>query len=236
MTHALLVAGLLLTALACSDPYVNEPYKPDPTPWLATCGDTALDWQDATCPDANWQMPTCTPVVAMDAPEQGHDIVALPAPLTYAESPPLSGNHRPDWARWGEYAFLPPQRWVYNLQLGGVVVLYNPCVAAPLVETLRQFLRDQPADATGAYRWVLTPYPNLKTPFALVTWRHSLSGNCFDPVAALAFVQAHYRQAPEDNAAQGAYAYAWIGKAGYLLTGPVTADGLCLPDTAPDAQ
>ena len=28
-----------------------------------------------------------------------------------------SGSHRPAWARYGEYKFLPKQRWLHNLEV-----------------------------------------------------------------------------------------------------------------------
>jgi len=29
----------------------------------------------------------------------------------------FSGSHRPAWARYGEYKFLPKQRWLHNLEV-----------------------------------------------------------------------------------------------------------------------
>lgn len=28
-----------------------------------------------------------------------------------------SGSHRPAWAKYGEYKFLPKQRWLHNLEV-----------------------------------------------------------------------------------------------------------------------
>lgn len=39
----------------------------------------------------------------------------------------FSGPHRPLWAAFGEYEFLPLQRWIHNLEHGGIVALYHPC-------------------------------------------------------------------------------------------------------------
>lgn len=226
-----------LTLVACNDPYVNIPYKPDPSVWAVVCGDEAVDWQDATCSDLTWQVPACGPAVTQDSVDNGHALVSLPTPLTYTESPPLSGPHRPDWARWGEYAFLPPQRWLYNLELGGVVVLYNPCMPPRLLEDLRVFLRDQSADDGGPYRWIITPYPGLSTPFLIATWQHGFAANCLDVAAASAFLQSHYRHAPQDSPLVGAYNYAWLGKSGALLTGPAAAsDASCGDASSADAQ
>ncbi len=227
---------LLTTLVACNDPYVNIPFKPDPSLWTGACDDSAVDWQNAACVDLSWQPSACAPLATQDSADLGHTLVALPTPLTYADSPPLSGPHRPDWARWGEYAFLPAQRWLYNLEIGGVVVLYNPCTPASLVDGLRQFLRNQPDDDGGRFRWLLTPYPNLGSAFAFLSWRHSIAGNCLDTAALTTFVQKNYRHAPEDSAAAGAYGYAWIGDSVGLLTGPPTGTVPCADASSGDAD
>jgi hypothetical protein len=211
---------LVACQCACGQPYQNLPFKPDPALWALTCGDLAVDWQDATCHDLAWQVPACAAPVLREADDLGHDVAPLPTPLTYTESPPLSGSHRADWAFAGEYAFLPPQRWLTNLQHGDLVVLYHPCVPASLVSDLRDFLRSLPGDAAGPVRWVLTPYPGLDTAFAIATWRHSFAANCLDRDAATAFVQAHYRHAPEDLDPLGSYTYAWIGRNAAVLAQP----------------
>ena len=235
MMHRWLAAVLALTTLSCGQPFENLPFKPDPALWAATCGDLSVDWQNATCQDLQWQIPACAAPVLRDAADFGHNIVPLPVALTYTESPPLSGPHRMDWARWGEYAFLPPSRWLYNAELGGVAMLYNPCVPATFVEELRNFLRDQPDDETGNFRWVLTPYPNLSTAFAMVTWQHSFSANCLDSDAASVFLHARYRHAPQDVATTGPYLYAWIGKLTGLLTQPAAPVPVCTDAGSTDA-
>ncbi len=223
---------LALTALvlACGEPYQNLPFKPDPSLWAISCDDLAIDWQDATCKDPLWQAPVCAAAVAHDSPDAGHAIVGLPTSLTYTDSPPLTGPHRADWARWGEYAYLPPQVWLYNLEVGGIVALYNPCVAPQVVDDLRQWLRNKPNDDSGIARWILTPYPALPTPVALLGWGHSSAATCLDGPTADAFWQAHYRHGPEDIALPGTYAYAWLGRSGALSTAPAGTPPNCAAD------
>lgn len=48
--------------------------------------------------------------------------------IKYIERIPTIGPHRPLWARYGEYLYLPPQRWLHNVEHGAIVVLYHPCV------------------------------------------------------------------------------------------------------------
>jgi hypothetical protein len=210
----------LLLLVGCADPFANVPFKPDPALWTPACDDLAIDWRDATCHDPSWQVPACGAPVLRESTDSAQGVVSLPTPLTYADAEPLAGAHRPDAARWGEYAYLPPQRWVYNLQEGGVVALYHPCVPASFVDDLREFLRTLPADADGGTRWILTPAPDLPTAFALLTWQHGFGANCLDLEAARAFVQAHYRHGPQETSVVGTYVYAWIGKASGVATKP----------------
>ncbi len=234
--RVVLCAWLTATLAACGQPYVNIPFKPDPALWTPECDDLTVDWADATCQNPQWQAPACAQPVLVDAPEAGHDVVALPTALTYTASPPLSGSHRPDWARWGEYAYLPPQVWLHNLEVGGIVVLYHPCVPASVVDDLRQWLRVQPADAAGLFRWILTPYPGLTTPFAILAWQHSLAGTCLDATTADAFAQAHYRHAPEDTTLMGAYQYGWLGGSGALYVAPTSPPPTCTDAATTDGM
>lgn len=47
--------------------------------------------------------------------------------LNYMERIPTIGPHRPLWARYGEYLYLPVQRWLHNIEHGAIVGLYHPC-------------------------------------------------------------------------------------------------------------
>ena len=44
-------ASLTVGMLACGQPYVNVPFKADPSLWQPSCDNLAVDWQDATCQD-----------------------------------------------------------------------------------------------------------------------------------------------------------------------------------------
>jgi uncharacterized protein (UPF0297 family) len=48
--------------------------------------------------------------------------------IRYVERIPLIGPHRPLWAGYGEYMYLPSQRWLHNIEHGAIVLLYHPCV------------------------------------------------------------------------------------------------------------
>lgn len=47
--------------------------------------------------------------------------------IKYIERIPTIGPHRPLWARYGEYLYVPPQRWLHNVEHGAIIVLYHPC-------------------------------------------------------------------------------------------------------------
>ncbi len=208
---------LLLTLTACTEPAstnadCDQRYQLAATPnWTGDCVNAQVDWQDATCQDAAWQLPACGTTTVIDGGDFGGQHIQLPNAITYTDDPPMSGPHRAEWPHWGEYGFAPKQRWLHSMEHGAVVLLYNPCAPAELVATLRAYAQSVPADAGGAFRWVLTPYPGLDSAYSLVTWRHRLKGNCFDAAAADAFRAAHYRKAPEDEGVDGVYACSWMG-------------------------
>lgn len=173
-------------------------------------GDT--DLIDYACTDPGYVPGECA------APEESYvEMVSArhisePEPIAYEFTPPSSGPHRPNWAAWGEYEYLPPQRYLHNLEHGGAAFLYNPCAEDAVVDALRDLARTRPDDEAGDFRWVLTPYPGLPTDVAVVTWEWTWSANCVDADAIGAFLDEHYRQAPEDVSSSGTYNRLWIGR------------------------
>ena len=194
--------------------------------WTDACANAQVDWADARCLDTAWQLPACGTLTELDGADFGGQHIPLPTPITYTDDPPMSGPHRAEWPFWGEYAFLPKQRWIHGLEHGAVTILYNPCVPESLVETLRTWAQSVPPDDAGAFRWLLTPYPGLDSAFSLVTGRHRLKGNCFDAAAAEQFRQAHYRHAAEDVPYDGTYACVWLGRSCGIATGSGDADAV----------
>lgn len=170
------------------------------------------DWQDYRCLEPDWQASECVAGTTLNTPKVGDVHIFEPTPISYEASPPSSGNHRPMWARWGEYRYLPPQRWLHNLEHGGIAFLYHPCAAPSLVTALRDWASQQPADLSGHFRWVLTPYPGLGTAMAVVSWEWSYQADCFRPDEITAFVAEHYRMAPEDIAVDGDYDLDWLSR------------------------
>ena len=205
-----LLVFAILSALsaACGD---DGGHSHDPVPegdGSGEVGDT--DMIDYACTGPTPQPGACLDPLTAYVESVGAAHVSEPEPISYEYDPPSSGPHRPNWAKWGEYEYLPPQRWLHNLEHGGVALLYDPCADDAVVDSLREFARARPDDDGGVFRWVLTPYPGLDTVWAAVTWENVLSGDCFDGAAIGAFVDAWYRTAPE--ARDGSYDRLWLGR------------------------
>ena len=178
-------------------------------PASATNVDVAgVDW---TCVDPGWQAGACGVGTQLSPPLQPGFHVDLPTAITYADAPPASGTHRPMWAEWGSYLFLPQQRWLHNLEHGGAAFLYHPCAPKATVAALYALVKAQPDDDGGPFRWVMTPYPKLPSAIAVVTWGHVYEAACVNPVEIQAFLTENYRKAPEDEGVSGLYKELWLG-------------------------
>lgn len=193
---------------------------------LSGCPDDTITSTDAvgetTNPDRPDPLPlcetgprtpgTCASGAVENLTSRGAQHINVPTPLSYEDDPPSSGNHRPFWAKWGEYDYLAPQVWLHNLEHGGVAFLYDPCAPTELVDALRVFAQSQPEDDGGPFRWVLTPYPDLPTPVAAVAWTWTWQAECVDVESLEDFIVEHYRQAPEDVDLDGSYGAGWLGR------------------------
>jgi Protein of unknown function (DUF3105) len=121
--------------------------------------------------------------------------------IEYDERLPTFGTHRPLWAKYGEYSFLPPQRWVHNLEHGTVVMLYHPCAIKQQVEKLKKLVKG------CLYRHIITPSQLLMAsrPLALVTWGKSLEMSVVDPELVVKFIRETALRAPEQTYNDGQY-------------------------------
>lgn len=107
-------------------------------------------------------------------------------PLDYPDKPPVGGNHNPCWARWGVHEReLAAERWVHNLEHGGVVFLFR-CETGCATEALAlASIVEQNPQA------ILTPYAALPTRFAAVSWGVRLTSDCFDQARFQRFYDEH---------------------------------------------
>ena len=122
--------------------------------------------------------------------------------VSYPDNPPSSGDHWACWAPWGvASAVLPPERWVHNLEHGGVVLLFKcdtPDGCPALSEPLRQIAADAPDAPGGGHRILVTADPELPSNVAAVAWGFVLLEDAPDEAQIDCFASAHEGMGPED--------------------------------------
>ncbi len=184
----------------------------------AGCGDADSAPVDAgprpttLCTDADWEPGRCVAGQGVHHDSRGNGHVREAEAIEYDLAPPSTGDHRSQWARWGEYSHLPPERWLHNLEHGGVAFLYHPCADPAVVDALRSVAQARADDETGAFRWILTPYADLPQAVAVVAWEWTYTAECVRPEEIEAFVDQHYRQSHEDIPADGRFDEGWLGR------------------------
>lgn len=113
--------------------------------------------------------------------------------LEYDDDIPLFGTHRPLWPAYGEYKFLPKQRWLHSLEHGAIVMLYHPCANPLEVKRLKSLL------TRCLRRHIITPYNLLseEQPLALLSWGCRLTMSHVNPVIVSKFIQEYALRGPE---------------------------------------
>lgn len=134
----------------------------------------------------------CTRCGACEQSVAFSSVTHVDGPIDYDDLPPAGGEHNPCWGDFRVYETpLADERWVHNLEHGGVVFLYHcPEGCAAEVAELGAFVRKRS-------QALLTPYPELPARFAAVAWGERLVSPCFDLDAFEAFYAAHVGRAPE---------------------------------------
>ncbi|MCB9549671.1 MAG: DUF3105 domain-containing protein [Myxococcales bacterium] len=171
-----------------------------------------LDTFDYACHDPAWRPGACVAGAGEFNDGEGNqqhiadDQVIPPYPI----SPPSSGAHRSRWARWGEYVSLPPQRWLHNLEHGGIAFLYHPCAPPEMVQALRDLIQARPEG--DALLYILTPYADMEHAIAVVAWEWRYQADCVRPDEIGLFIDRFHGQGPEAVAADGAYSEGFIGR------------------------
>jgi len=115
--------------------------------------------------------------------------------------PPSFGPHRPIWGIYGEYRYLPKERWLHNLEHGAVALLYHPCTEPSLVNQLRDVV-------TGCLnKYVISPYKQLEAdqPLVLLAWGCRLHMSSVDTYQVKRFIQKHFLHAFEDKPDEGKF-------------------------------
>ncbi|KAF5892626.1 tumor protein p53-inducible protein 13 isoform X1, partial [Clarias magur] len=101
---------------------------------------------------------------------QSAEHVCMDLSITYHQTIPNSGAHRPIGAQSGEYLYCPPQRWLNNLKDGATVLLFHPCASQDARMSLAAVAH------SCLPHFILTAHPHLsqQRPIALVSWGHTL--------------------------------------------------------------
>jgi len=113
--------------------------------------------------------------------------------IMYNSTIPTHGDHRPIWPKFGEYKFVPAQRWLHNIEHGAVVMLYHPCTHHDLVAKLRDIVK-------GCIRkHIISPSTLLEEsqPLALVAWGCKLLMADVHHDEVVDFIRKHGLKGPE---------------------------------------
>lgn len=122
-------------------------------------------------------------------------------PLYAIGIPPTVAHHRLSWPVFGRYSYLPEARWIHHLEHGGVALLYHECIMEAGL-WLERFARSfdvllipenqRSFNGNSTFRWVVSPYPHLKSRFAAAMNGHVLIRDCANVDDLVAFIPAHY--------------------------------------------
>jgi Protein of unknown function (DUF3105) len=116
------------------------------------------------------------------------------------------------WARYGDYTYVPPQRWLHNVEHGAIVGLYHPCADHEQVALLKKTIKG------CLFRHIITPYLNLtqERPIAVVGWSASLEMSFFDFDLVKNFIKFYAKTGPERVFRDGQYHHLLVEKAKYV--------------------
>jgi|RhiMethySRZTD1v2_1073278.scaffolds.fasta_scaffold09123_5 uncharacterized protein DUF3105 len=140
------------------------------------------------------------------------DHVPQCSPITYASNPPSWGDHYDFWAAYGEFTTPVAHGFsVHNLEHGSVVVSHHcPDAGCDVdLEAARAWIRSLRVDdfclaqGLGTPRVLLTPDPELDSPWAASAWGYTLRADCFEPAVFSDFYAAHVGRGPEDVCSAG---------------------------------
>lgn len=159
---------------------------------LGGCGGGETSPEPEPVPDA------CTPFAGRAVPNEGAEHIPIGTPVEYASNPPASGPHA-TWLDWGIYRDEQPrERWVHNLEHGGVVLLYNcPEGCDADRDAIEAVARQTPKTTNGVEVVVVTPDSRMPKRIAVVAWDWLLELDTVDAQALSCFIALHRERAPE---------------------------------------
>jgi hypothetical protein len=120
------------------------------------------------------------------------------APVSYADSPPMGGNHSPVWADCTGTVYTRPvanENAVHSLEHGAVWVTYRPGLAAAGVAALQALVQ-------GRDYTLMSPYPSLDRSVSVQSWGYQLKTDDPADPRIKRFVTT-YRQNPKTTPEPG---------------------------------
>ena len=89
-------------------------------------------------------------------------------PVSYAQTPPVGGNHNPVWQNCGFYSEpINDENAVHSMEHGAVWITYRPGLSEQQVESIRTLTQGQP-------HVLASPYPDLPAPVVANSWGKQL--------------------------------------------------------------
>lgn len=127
--------------------------------------------------------------------------------LQYSDLLPTYGDHRPLWAKYGEYRFVPRERWLHNVEHGAVIMLYDPCVLDTMVEKLKGIVKK----CLPKHVITSTTFLSVERPLALIAWGCRLEMSYIDEQEVVQFIRKYGMKGPEGNMpSDGQYDYMMV--------------------------
>jgi len=111
-------------------------------------------------------------------------------PVTYAQTPPVGGDHSPRWQNCGYYSSpIANENAVHSMEHGAVWITYQPDINPDEATRIRQLSASQD--------YVLaSPYKDLPSPIVVSAWGKQLRVENTDDPRLAQFIRA-FRQGPQ---------------------------------------
>ncbi|CAI9734563.1 Hypothetical predicted protein [Octopus vulgaris] len=150
--------------------------------------------------------------ISSDEEEDPPIHVCLPENITYNKDIPTSGSHRPLWPKYGDYMYLPPQRWLHSLEHGAAVFLYHPCANKANISYFKRI-------AFGCLKKIIvTPSSKVpkSRPFVVVVYKKKLLMNTVQEGVITNFLETNnWSVAPEHNVWTDGFYSLYLQKSSY---------------------
>jgi hypothetical protein len=110
-------------------------------------------------------------------------------PVSYPQTPPVGGDHAPQWQNCGFYSSrIPNENGVHSIEHGAIWITYRPDLQPSQVNRIRQL-------AVGQNHVLASPYPDLPAPVVVSAWGRQLSLETAEDTRLDQFIAA-FKQAP----------------------------------------